>query len=214
MPRFVNWSMMQDWRLWLCLTSWKSGWECRKSPQDWFNMSTMNVKMRPSYSRLLLLMRPGPRRMNHRWNTNQMSGIVTDTLRKVTVQQTATNMKAMLIIAYDWDGVIIKHTIPQKTYYHISPYPRWGFFFLKMSYEKLGVVLYSQHNEHTWLRPLKLRAKVVWTWERVCSSVERYHDYPSTLWLLLWFFNISDYKTWLTMTFICIIIKENFISVQ
>ena len=35
-------------------------------------------------------------------------------LQKVTVRQTATNVKAMLIIAFDWDGVIIKHTVPQR----------------------------------------------------------------------------------------------------
>ena len=34
--------------------------------------------------------------------------------RKVTVRQIATNVKAMLIIAYDWDGVVMKHTIPQR----------------------------------------------------------------------------------------------------
>ena len=34
--------------------------------------------------------------------------------QKVTVRQTATNVKAMLIIAYDWDGVIIKYTVPQR----------------------------------------------------------------------------------------------------
>ena len=34
--------------------------------------------------------------------------------RKETVWQTATNVKAMLIIAYDWNGVIIKQTIPQR----------------------------------------------------------------------------------------------------
>ena len=38
MPRFVNWPTMQDWRLQLCLISWRSGWERRKSPQDGFHM--------------------------------------------------------------------------------------------------------------------------------------------------------------------------------
>ena len=33
---------------------------------------------------------------------------------KVTAWQAATNVKAMLIIAYDWDGVIIKHTVSQR----------------------------------------------------------------------------------------------------
>ena len=35
-------------------------------------------------------------------------------LQKVTVRQTTTDVKAMLIIAFDWDGVIIKHTVPQR----------------------------------------------------------------------------------------------------
>ena len=34
--------------------------------------------------------------------------------RKVIVRQAATNVIAMLIIAYNWDGVIIKHTVPQR----------------------------------------------------------------------------------------------------
>lgn len=34
--------------------------------------------------------------------------------RKVTVRNTTTNVKAMLIIAYDCDGVIINHTVPQR----------------------------------------------------------------------------------------------------
>ena len=34
--------------------------------------------------------------------------------RKQTVRQTPTNVKAMLILAYDWDGVIIRHTVPPR----------------------------------------------------------------------------------------------------
>lgn len=34
--------------------------------------------------------------------------------RKTTVRQTATNVKTMLILAYDWDGVILKHVVPPR----------------------------------------------------------------------------------------------------
>ena len=34
--------------------------------------------------------------------------------QKVIVRHTATNVETMLIIAYDWDGVIIKHTVPRR----------------------------------------------------------------------------------------------------
>ena len=34
--------------------------------------------------------------------------------RKATVRPTGTNMKTMLIIAYDWDGLILRHVVPQR----------------------------------------------------------------------------------------------------
>ena len=33
--------------------------------------------------------------------------------RKQTIRPTPTNVKVMLILAYDWDGVIVNHTVPR-----------------------------------------------------------------------------------------------------
>ncbi|KAJ4450719.1 hypothetical protein ANN_02149 [Periplaneta americana] len=54
--------------------------------------------------------------------------------RKTTVRQTLTDVTAMLILAYDWDGVILKHTIPPRQNVNAEYYcgsggwddtPRW-----------------------------------------------------------------------------------------
>ena len=71
-PRFVNWSTVQDWRLRLCWTSWRSGWKIasrwvqynlNENKYDMMqlvhNWSAMNAKMKPSYDGSLLLTRHG-----------------------------------------------------------------------------------------------------------------------------------------------------------
>ena len=47
--------------------------------------------------------------LKHQWNKWRHHG----SPRKQTVRPTPTNVKVMLILAYDWDGVIVNRTVPR-----------------------------------------------------------------------------------------------------
>jgi Transposase. len=49
---------------------------------------------------------PQLKRQSNEWHHSESP-------QKVTVCPTGTNVKTMLIITYDWDGVILRHTFPQ-----------------------------------------------------------------------------------------------------
>ena len=90
-----------------------AAWQARMLPlvpQRWTRV--MVVMVMPSYGALLCLMKPGPAHTSLFLSANLMSGIITGHHAKV-VHRTLTNVKVMVIVAYDCNGVILTHAIPQ-----------------------------------------------------------------------------------------------------